>query len=216
MENFDEFIIIHSFISKLTGKSSSDPKIGWNNAKNTNANCNNKKLMGIFVRRCISDWACGGQWNRAYQFVRLLVDAFNAAHIELIAFFDGTLKENKKSHTERVEIRQKTISVLKHIRMIGTPPPKIWWIPPSGLRTCLRNALRSMNVIVVSISSLFVCGLFEAIWFKVIQSVAPFPSVSIQSEMLISSIFSRRQVQTVYDHTMEVIDYFHEYKLDGK
>lgn len=23
------------------------------------------------------------------------------------------------------------------------------------------------------------------------------------------------QVQTVYDHTMEVIDYFHEYKLDG-
>lgn len=72
------------------------------------------------------DWACGGQWNRAYQFVRLLVDAFNAAHIELIAFFDGTLKENKKNHPERVEIRQKTISVLKHIRMIGTPPPKIW------------------------------------------------------------------------------------------
>lgn len=77
------------------------------------------------------------------------MDAFNAAHIELIAFFDGTLKENKKHHTERVETRQKTISVLKHIRMIGTPPPKIWWIPPSGLRTCLRNALRSLNVIVV-------------------------------------------------------------------
>lgn len=91
-----------------------------------------------------SDWACGGQWNRAYQFVRLLVDAFNAAHIELIAFFDGTLKENKKQHPERVEIRQKTISVLKHIRMIGTPPPKIWWIPPSGLRTCLRYVFRRM------------------------------------------------------------------------
>lgn len=98
-----------------------------------------------------SDWACGGQWNRAYQFVRLLVDAFNAAHIELIAFFDGTLKENKKSHPNRVEIRQKTISVLKHIRMIGTPPPKIWWLEPSGLRTCVRNALRSLNVIVVCI-----------------------------------------------------------------
>lgn len=112
------------------------------------------------------DWACGGQWNRAYQFVRLLVDAFNAAHIELIAFFDGTLKENKKSHTDRVEIRQKTISVLKHIRMIGTPPPKIWWIPPSGLRTCLRNALRSMNVIVVSVILLLtICFLFEFIKF---------------------------------------------------
>lgn len=100
----------------------------------------------------------------------MLTDAFSAAHIELIAFFDGTLKENKKVAAERSEYRQKTLSVLKHIRMIGTPPPKIWWLPPSGLKTCLRNALRSMNVIVI---------------------------------------------QTVHDHTMEVIDYFHEYKLDG-
>lgn len=68
------------------------------------------------------------------------------------------------------EFRQKAISVLKHIRMIGTPPPKIWWLPPSGLRACLRNALRSLNILVI---------------------------------------------QTVHEHTMEVIDYFHEYKLDG-
>lgn len=118
---------------------------------NVNGWCLNEFNDWWFILCLYVDWACGGQWNRAYQFVRLLVDAFNAAHIELIAFFDGTLKENKKIHTDRVEIRQKTISVLKHIRMIGTPPPKIWWIPPSGLRTCLRNALRSMNVFVVCI-----------------------------------------------------------------
>lgn len=47
------------------------------------------------------------------------------------------------------DTRQKTIAVLKHIRMIGTPPPKIWWLPPSGIRTCIRNALRSLNVRVV-------------------------------------------------------------------
>lgn len=85
-------------------------------------------------------------------------------------FFDGTLKENKKHNQERNEHRQRTLSVLKHIRMIGTPPPKIWWLPPSGLRTSLRNALRSLNILVV---------------------------------------------QTVYDHTMEVIDYFQEFKLDA-
>lgn len=34
--------------------------------------------------------------------------------------------------------------------MIGTPPPKIWWLPPSGLRACLRNALRSVEIPVVS------------------------------------------------------------------
>lgn len=100
---------------------------------------------------CIVDWACGGQWNRAYQFVQLLVNAFTSAHVELVVFFDGTLKENRCLTTERIEYRQKTASVLKHIRMIGTPPPKIWWLPPSGLKTCLRNALRSLNVLVVSI-----------------------------------------------------------------
>lgn len=77
------------------------------------------------------------------------MNAFTAAHIDIIVFFDGTLKENKKNARERNELRQKTTSVLKHIRMIGTPPPKIWWMPPSGLRTCLRNALRSLNVVVV-------------------------------------------------------------------
>lgn len=117
-----------------------------------------------------SDWACGGQWNRAYQFVQLLANAFKNAHVEVIAFFDGTLKKNKKLTTERNDFRQKTISVLKHIRMIGTPPPKIWWLPPTGIRTALRNALRSVDIQVA---------------------------------------------QTVTDHTMEIIEYFQEQKLDG-
>lgn len=47
-------------------------------------------------------------------------------------------------------LRWDFLKVLKHIRMIGTPPPKIWWIPPSGLRTCLRNALRTVEIPVVS------------------------------------------------------------------
>lgn len=103
--------------------------------------------IGLLTR---PDWACGGQWNRAYQFVQLLANAFNVAHIEVIAFFDGTLKEHKKQSFERNDFRQKTISVLKHIRMIGTPPPKIWWLPPSGIRTCLRNAMRNLSIQVVS------------------------------------------------------------------
>lgn len=118
----------------------------------------------------ILDWACGGQWNRALQFVQLLSNAFNAAQIEVIAFFDGTLKENKRLQIERNDFRQKALSVLKHIRIIGTPPPKVWWLPPSGVRTSLRNALRTVNIQVV---------------------------------------------QTVHDHTMEIIDYFRENKLNG-
>lgn len=117
-----------------------------------------------------SDWACGGQFNRCFQFVQLLAAAFQSAQMDVVIFFDGTLKENKKLQLERNDFRQRTVSVLKHIRMIGTPPPKIWWLPPSGLRTCLRNALRSVNIPVV---------------------------------------------QTIHDHTMEVIDYYHEHKLNA-
>lgn len=116
------------------------------------------------------DWACGGQWNRAYQFVHLLVGAFQKANIEVVAFFDGSLRENKRWTAQRAETRERTLAVLKHIRMIGTPPPKVWWLPPSGLRTCIRNALRTLNI----------------------------PTV-----------------QTVNDHSMEVIAYFHEQRLDG-
>lgn len=104
------------------------------------------------------------------QFVQLLTNAFKMAHIELVVFFDGTLKDNKRLQAEHNEYRQKVLSVLKHIRLINTPPPKIWWLPPSGVRTVLRNALQTCEIEVI---------------------------------------------QTVHDHTMEVIDYFREHKFNG-
>lgn len=61
-------------------------------------------------------------------------------------------KWNKTFEFEQIFIYFFVLKVLKHIRMIGTPPPKIWWIPPSGLRACLRNALRSVEIPVVSIT----------------------------------------------------------------
>lgn len=57
------------------------------------------------------DWACGGQMNRCFEFVQLLASAFDAAQMDVVVFFDGTLKENKKLQMERNDFRQKTISV---------------------------------------------------------------------------------------------------------
>lgn len=114
-------------------------------------NCLDRFYGGYF-----SDWACGGQWNRALQFVQLLSNAFNTSNIEVVVFFDGTLKSNKILQEEQVEIRQKIAAVLKHVRVIGTPPPKIWWLPPSGTKTFLKNALRNINIQVVSKYSIFI------------------------------------------------------------
>uniref|UniRef100_A0A1L8D867 Uncharacterized protein n=1 Tax=Nyssomyia neivai TaxID=330878 RepID=A0A1L8D867_9DIPT len=170
---------LHAFLGKIDGGGVAVDLLKIAPAANGKKQKTNGKLrLALDMEDCLdrfyggyySDWACGGQWNRAYQFVQLLANAFSSAQIEIIAFFDGTLRENKRLDGERNDFRQKTISVLKHIRMIGTPPPKIWWLPPSGLRTCLRNAMRNINIQVV---------------------------------------------QTIQDHTMEVIEYFHEHRLDG-
>lgn len=46
---------------------------------------------------------------------------------------------------EQNKIRQRINMVLKHINMKGTPPPKVWWCPPTCLRTVIRMALRHLN-----------------------------------------------------------------------
>jgi len=46
-------------------------------------------------------------------------------------------------------VRKKINQVLKHINTKGTPPPKVWWTAPVCLRTCLRMALRHLNVSVL-------------------------------------------------------------------
>lgn len=43
--------------------------------------------------------------------MQLLVQAFQAAQMDVVIFFDGTLKENKKLQMERNDYRQRTISV---------------------------------------------------------------------------------------------------------
>ncbi|KAJ6644031.1 Constitutive coactivator of PPAR-gamma-like protein 1 [Pseudolycoriella hygida] len=178
---------LQAFLSKLEGGTVAVDlmKVGENYYKqHANGASGSKKSsygnlrLAVDMEDCLdrfyggyySDWACGGQWNRALQFCQLLVNAFHQAHIEIIAFFDGTLKEHKKTTAENNSTRAKTISVIKHVKAVYTPPPKIWWLPPSGTRTCIRNALRSFNVCVV---------------------------------------------QTVHDHTMEVIEYCRDHKLDG-
>jgi hypothetical protein len=45
--------------------------------------------------------------------VQLLVNAFEAAEMDVVIFFDGTLKENKKLQMDRNDFRQRTISVSK-------------------------------------------------------------------------------------------------------
>lgn len=98
-----------------------------------------------------SDWVCGGQWNRMVQFLSVLIQTIQNNNIELAVFFNGSLEAQrmeewvKQQQSERKKVNQ----VLKHLATKATPPPKVWWIAPVGLRTCLRMALRHLNVTVM-------------------------------------------------------------------
>lgn len=105
------------------------------------------------------DWACGGQWNRMLQFLSLLTRAIERGNIELAVVFNGTIEQCRLNEwvAEQANTRQRVGMVLKHINTKATPPPKIWWTPPTCLRGALRMALRHLGVSVVSFSRLSNC-----------------------------------------------------------
>ncbi|XP_050304271.1 constitutive coactivator of PPAR-gamma-like protein 1 isoform X2 [Anthonomus grandis grandis] len=109
-------------------------------------NCLDRLYGGYY-----SDWACGGQWNRMVQYLSLLCGALEHGNIEIAVVFNGTIEQCRMEEwkAEQAVIRQKVGMVLKHINTKGTPPPKVWWVPPITLRSALRMALRHLGVTVM-------------------------------------------------------------------
>ena len=95
-----------------------------------------------------SDWACGGEWNRMRQFVTNLTRACQAVNMEMVMFFNGALETHRINEwaETQAEVKNNVSNVLRHVHNKATPPPKVWWIAPSGLRVALRMALRQMNI----------------------------------------------------------------------
>ncbi|CAH2075344.1 unnamed protein product, partial [Iphiclides podalirius] len=97
-----------------------------------------------------SDWACGGQWARCVQFLTTLAQALAEHQVALCVCFNGSHPTPPAVPQQWIQTqatyRQRVNSVLRHIVTKGTPPPKVWWVPPTGLHSCLRTALRYLNI----------------------------------------------------------------------
>lgn len=97
-----------------------------------------------------SDWACGGQWARCVQFLTTLAQALAEHQVALCVCFNGAHPTPPALPHHWIQTqatyRQRVNSVLRHIATKGTPPPKVWWVPPMGLHSCLRTALRYLNI----------------------------------------------------------------------
>ena len=89
-----------------------------------------------------SDWASGGQWNRMLSYVGNLARACRTNNIELTVAFRGGLEKEYQSNIFRSnrDFKDRLSRVMLHLQNRGTPPPKVWWLPPTGLRDALSLA----------------------------------------------------------------------------
>ena len=96
----------------------------------------------------LKDWSCGGQWNHMVEFMSVLFSTLQQANIHTAIFLNGALEPTRFSEwiAHQVKIKQSVKNVLRHLNKRGTPPPKVWWIPPTGIRTTIRLALRHLNI----------------------------------------------------------------------
>ena len=104
-------------------------------------NCLDRLYGGFY-----SDWVCGGQWNHMLQFMSVLFQTLSQANIHTVTFLNGSVEPARWSSwvEEQLKVKQNVKSVLRHLNKRGTPPPKVWWVAPTGMRSVLRLALRHL------------------------------------------------------------------------
>ncbi|XP_042201449.1 constitutive coactivator of PPAR-gamma-like protein 1 homolog isoform X2 [Callorhinchus milii] len=98
-----------------------------------------------------TDWVSGGQWNQMLGFVAALSQACAAGGVQLVVAFNGALAKSRLPDWGKRQLQQRQSSqlIVNHIHSKGTPPPKVWFLPPPGLAACLRLALLRFRVQVI-------------------------------------------------------------------
>ena len=82
------------------------------------------------------------------EFLSVFFQSLQQANIHVAAFIDGTCDPNRKQEwiAAQLKVKQNVKQVLRHVGKRGTPPPKVWWVAPTGLRSVLRLGLRYLAV----------------------------------------------------------------------
>ncbi|XP_053724961.1 constitutive coactivator of PPAR-gamma-like protein 1 homolog [Synchiropus splendidus] len=105
------------------------------------------RLYGGFY----SDWVSGGQWNNMFVYLSALSRACFNNNIELMVCFNGALEKGRLHDwvKRQVNDRQTSQQLMSHVQNKGTPPPKVWFLPPVCLVHFIRLALLKFRVRVV-------------------------------------------------------------------
>ncbi|CAG5984573.1 unnamed protein product [Menidia menidia] len=108
-------------------------------------NCLHRLYGGFYT-----DWVSGGQWNHMLGFLAALSKACFSGNIELLVCFNGALEKGRLHEwvKRQVNERQTAQQIISHVQNKGTPPPKVWFLPPVCMAHCIRLALLRFHVAV--------------------------------------------------------------------
>uniref|UniRef100_A0A8C3AG93 Family with sequence similarity 120 member A n=1 Tax=Cyclopterus lumpus TaxID=8103 RepID=A0A8C3AG93_CYCLU len=109
-------------------------------------NCLHRLYGGFYT-----DWVSGGQWNHMLGYLAALSKACFHGNIELLVCFNGALEKGRLHEwvKRQVNERQTAQQIISHVQNKGTPPPKVWFLPPVCMAHCIRLALLRFRVGVV-------------------------------------------------------------------
>uniref|UniRef100_A0A665WM96 Family with sequence similarity 120A n=1 Tax=Echeneis naucrates TaxID=173247 RepID=A0A665WM96_ECHNA len=109
-------------------------------------NCLHRLYGGFYT-----DWVSGGQWNHMLGYLAALSKACFSGNIELLVCFNGALEKGRLHEwvKRQVNERQTAQQIISHVQNKGTPPPKVWFLPPVCMAHCIRLALLRFRVEVV-------------------------------------------------------------------
>ncbi|KAA0707649.1 Constitutive coactivator of PPAR-gamma-like protein 1 [Triplophysa tibetana] len=109
-------------------------------------NCLHRLYGGFYT-----DWVSGGQWNHMLGYLAALAKACFNGNIELLVCFNGALEKGRLHEwvKRQVNERQTAQQIISHVQNKGTPPPKVWFLPPVCMAHCIRLALLRFRIGVV-------------------------------------------------------------------
>eukprot|EP00062_Callorhinchus_milii_P017646 gi/632970255/ref/XP_007901547.1/ PREDICTED: constitutive coactivator of PPAR-gamma-like protein 1 [Callorhinchus milii] len=106
-------------------------------------NCLHRLYGGFY-----NDWVSGGQWNHMLSYLASLSKACFGGNIELVVLFNGALEKGRLHEwvKRQTNERQTSQQIVSHVQNKGTPPPKVWFLPPVCMSHCIRLALLRFRV----------------------------------------------------------------------
>ncbi|NXJ05348.1 F120B protein, partial [Odontophorus gujanensis] len=92
-------------------------------------------------------WVCGGQWREYLTILENFIEAFKAAGIELVFYFDGVVEEKKRDEwiKRRQQNNKEIANLFQFIKTHRKQPGREMFVLPSALPTFTRFALKSLG-----------------------------------------------------------------------